>query len=156
MGAARFFCLPFLALGLIPTNSVNLHLLLLQTRLGATTCRRCETCLLPPCLHRPFLPVALHHLLTMHQVRLSGYQKRNFAEVTDLVDSGTAHALQTEQSCFLHDQNEESNSFVCVQFIITSFPSFHKPVNVFLHLPILSEEIGLQPLLSRERGKSRV
>lgn len=31
-------------------------------------------------------------------------------------------------------------AFICVQFIITSFPSFHKPLEVFLHLPILSGE----------------
>lgn len=83
-------------------------------------------------------------------------KKGIFTEVRDLVDSGTAHVLQTEQSCFLHDQNEDTNSFVCVQFIITSFPSFHIPMNVFLHLPILPGEIGLPALLSGERGKSKV
>lgn len=61
-----------------PIGSVNLHLLLLQSRLVALKFQRCETCLLPPCLPCPFLPVALHHLLTMHQVVLCSYQKRNF------------------------------------------------------------------------------
>lgn len=41
-------------------------------------------------------------------------------------------------------------AFVCVQFIITSFPSFHKSVKVFLHLPILSEE---SPSVQGERKK---
>lgn len=41
-------------------------------------------------------------------------------------------------------------AFVCVQFIITSFPSFRKPVKIFSHLPILSEE---SPSVQGEREK---
>lgn len=41
-------------------------------------------------------------------------------------------------------------AFVCVQFIITSFPSFHKAMKIFLHLPIPSEE---SPSVQGERKK---
>lgn len=57
---------------------------------------------------------------------------------------------------FFTTRTKDLVAFVCVQFIITSFPSFHKPMKVFLHLPILSGEMGLHTLLSRERRKGRV
>lgn len=59
-------------------SPLNLHLLRLRAKLVTLKFQKPETCFLPPCLPWPSLPVALHHLLTMHQVILCSYQKRNF------------------------------------------------------------------------------